>query len=90
MLSISLCLLCVADTYTYSGQNFYKNVEALKIALEADGDFSGVAWQYIDYYGEDIDDCNYKVTCDTTLDSGQQTALAAKISTYNVSNWAAL
>ena len=90
LLSISLCLLCNADTYTYTGQNYHENTEKLLIAIKADADFSGVVFSYINYYGEDIDNCSYDVTADVTLDSGQQTTLANLVSTYNVSNWAAL
>ena len=90
LLSISFCLLCNADTYTYTSQLYHKNVEKLKLALEADGDFSGVVFSYIDYYGDDIDNLKYDINTAAPLDSGQQTALAAKLATYNVSNWASL
>jgi len=89
-LALSVCLLVHADTYEYSGQNYHENVSALKTAIEADADFSGITWQYIDFHGEDLSNCGYKVTCDTTLTSDQQTTLANLVSTYNVSNWATL
>ena len=88
--ALTIGLLCNADTYEYSGQNYYENVNALKLAIEAESDFSGITWEYIDYFGEDIDDCSYKITADRTLDSTEQTTLASIVSTYNVSNWATL
>jgi len=90
LLSISFCLLCRADTYTYSGQNYYKNVEALKLALEADDTFTDVVFSYIDYYGEDIDDLNYDINTDVPLDATQQTKLSTTLGIYNVSDWPSL
>jgi len=89
ILALSLCLSCHADSYEYSGQNFKDNVSALKTAIEADtANFSGVTFEYIDYHGEDINNCTYKITCDTALTTEQQTALSDLVSTYNVSGWA--
>ena len=88
LLSISFCLLCNADTYTYTGQTHHKNVEKLLIAIKAA--IPGVVFSYVDYYGEDIDNCSYKVNTDIALDSGEQTTLAGLLSDYNVSNWAGL
>ena len=90
LLSISFCLLCNADTYTYTGQNYHDNTEKLLIAIKNDAAFSGVVFIYINYYGEAIGNCSYDVTADVTLDSGQQTTLANLVSTYNVSGWAEL
>jgi len=90
ILTLSLCLSCQADSYEYTGQNYKDNVSALKTAIEADSDFTGITFEYIDYHGEDINNCSYKITCDATLTSEQQTTLANLVSTYNVSGWAAL
>ena len=88
LLSISFCLLCNAETYTYTGQNYHKNAEKLLIAIKVA--FPGVVFSYVDYYGEDIDNCSYKVNTDIALDSGEQTTLATLLSTYNVTGWAEL
>ena len=90
LLSISFCLLCNAETYTFTGQNYHKNKDVLLTAIEADSAFSGVVFDYINYHGEDIDNCSCSITTDVTLDSGQQTTLANLVSTYNVSGWAEL
>jgi len=85
---LSIGIICNGDTYEYSGQNYPDNVHALKLAIEAESTFSGITWQYVDFYGEDLSNCNYKVTADRALDSTEQTTLANLISTYNVSGWA--
>lgn len=87
---LTLGLLCNADTYEYSGQNYYKNVYALLIAVKAEVSFAGITWQYIDFHGEDLSNCGYKVTADRALTSEEQTTLANLISTFNVSGWAVL
>jgi len=88
LLSISFCLLCNAETYTYTGQNYHANTDRLLTVIEADAAFAGVVFSYINYYGEDIDNCSYDITTDIALDASQQTTLANLISTYNVSGWA--
>ena len=90
LLSLSFCLLCNAETYTYTDQLYHDNKDVLLTAIEADAAFAGVVFDHIDYHGEDVDNCSCTITTDIALDASQQTTLANLISTYNVSNWATL
>ena len=90
LLSLSLCLLCNAETYTFTDQLYHDNKDALLTAIEAEFAGAGVAFDYINYHGEDVDNCDCDVTTDRALTSEEQTTVANLVSTYNVSNWASL